>query len=207
MLGWMSYKLELRLLGEISTILNIIWYADDTTLMAESYEERKSLLVRVKRRVKKLAWNWTFRRLLRVPWTARRSNQSILKEIYPEYSLEGLMLKLKTPVLWPPDVKSRLIQKDPDAGKDWRQRGQQRMRWLEGITYSVDLNLSKSQEIVEDRGVWCAAVRGVTKSLRQQQLNNHKPHNNSVRSVLLALVYNLVIWGTERLIYLKSHSA
>ena len=63
---------------------------------------------------------WCWRRLLRVPWTARRSNQSILKEISPECSLEGLMLKLETPVLWPPDVKSWHIGKDPDAGKDWR---------------------------------------------------------------------------------------
>ena len=79
---------------------------------------------------------WCWRRLLRVPWTARRSNQSILKEISPGCSLEGLMLKLKTPILWPPDVKSWLIWKDPDAGKDWRQRekGWQRMRWLDGIT-------------------------------------------------------------------------
>ena len=64
---------------------------------------------------------WCWRRLLRVPWTARRSNQSILKEISPEYSLEGLILKLKTPILWLPDAKSQLIGKDPDAGKDWRQ--------------------------------------------------------------------------------------
>ena len=64
---------------------------------------------------------WCWRRLLRVPWTARRSNQSILKEISPEHSLEGLMLKLKTPILWPPDAKIQLIWKDPDAGKDWRQ--------------------------------------------------------------------------------------
>ena len=65
---------------------------------------------------------WCWRRLLRVSWTARRSNPSILKEISPEYSLEGLMLKLKLPRLWPPDAKSRLIRKDPDARKDWRQR-------------------------------------------------------------------------------------
>ena len=64
---------------------------------------------------------WCWRRLLRVPWTARTSNQSILKEISPEYSLEGLMLKLKLPILWPPDAKNWLIGKDPDAGKDWRQ--------------------------------------------------------------------------------------
>ena len=63
---------------------------------------------------------WRWRKLLRVPWTARRSNQSILKEISPEYSLEALMLKLKLPILWPPDVKNWLIGKDPDAGKDWR---------------------------------------------------------------------------------------
>ena len=63
---------------------------------------------------------WYWRRLLRVPWTARRSNQSILKEINPEYSLEGLMLKLELPIFWPPDVKNWLIWKDPDAGKDWR---------------------------------------------------------------------------------------
>ena len=63
---------------------------------------------------------WCWKRLLRVLWTARRSNQSILKEIIPEYSLEGLMLKLELPVLWPPDVKNRLIRKDRDAGKDWR---------------------------------------------------------------------------------------
>ena len=64
---------------------------------------------------------WCWRRLLRVPWTAGRSNQSILKEISPEYSLEGLMLKVETLILWPPDVKNWLIGKDPDAGKDWRQ--------------------------------------------------------------------------------------
>ena len=64
---------------------------------------------------------WCWRRLLRVPWTARRSNQSILKEISPRYSLEGLMLKLKLPIRWPPDAKSQLIGKDPDAGKHWRQ--------------------------------------------------------------------------------------
>ena len=64
---------------------------------------------------------WSWRRLLRVPWTARRSNQSVLKEISPGFSLEGLMLKLKLPILWPPDAKNSLIWKDPDAGKDWRQ--------------------------------------------------------------------------------------
>ena len=97
---------------------------------------------------------WCWRRLLRVPWTTRRSNQSILKEISPGWSLEGLILKLKeAPILWPPDVKSWLIGKDPDAGKYWRQeeKGQQRMSWLDGITDSIGMSLSKLREIVKVR--------------------------------------------------------
>ena len=131
---------------------------------------------------------WYWRRLLRVPWTVKRSNQSVLKEINPEYSLGGLMLKLKLQQFGHLMQRANSLEKTLILGKiEGKMRMEwQRMRWLDNITNSMDMNLRKLQEIVKDQEACCAAVHGVTKSWTQLGRTEINPSGSSQRNYNIA---------------------
>ena len=190
--GDCSYEIKRRLLRKIMTNLDSILKSRDITLptkvcLVKAMVFPLVMYVCESWTIKKVeCWRidafelWCWRRLLRVPWTARRSSDSVLKEISPEYFLEGLMLKLKLQyfghLMWRTDPFEKTLMLGKIEGG--RRKGWQRVRWLDGITDSMDMSLSKLQEFVMDREAWCAAVHGVTKSWTQlSDWTEVKPEN------------------------------